>query len=329
MAEMKTLRWGLLSTARINRALIPAIRASKRNRLLAVASRTEAAAAAYAREWGIERAHGSYESLLADPEIDVIYISLPNGLHAEWTIRAARAGKHVLCEKPLAVTVDEVDRVAAAAGEAGVAVAEAFMYRHHPQTARVRELVASGALGRVRFVRGTFSFTLSRPRDVRLDPALGGGALWDVGCYPLSFARFVLGQEPLEVTGSQHTGPTGVDLTFAAQLRFPDDVLVQFDCSFEAPFRTVMELVGEEASLLVTEPFKPGAGARLLLNRGDESETIEPPAAELYAGEVEDLADAVLLGQAPRVGLLDSRGNVAAITSLLLSARENRSVRVG
>ncbi len=326
---MKTLRWGLLGTARINRALIPAIRASARNRLLAVASRSAEAASASAREWGIERAHGSYEALLADPEIDVIYVPLPNGLHAEWTIRAVRAGKHVLCEKPLAVTVDEVDRVTAAAREAGVVVAEAFMYRHHPQTARVRELVASGALGRVRFVRGTFSFSLTRPHDVRLDPALGGGALWDVGCYPLSFARCVLGQEPLEATGAQHTGPSGVDLTFAAQLRFPDDVLAQFDCSFEAPFRTVMEIVGEEASLLVTEPFKPGVGAQLLLNRGDQSETIEPPAAELYGGEVEDLADAVLLGRPPRVSLGDSRANVAAIVALLLSARENRPVRIG
>ena len=172
---MKTLSWGLLGTARINRALIPPLRASARNRLLAVASRHPDAASAYAREWGIERAHGSYETLLSDPEIDVVYISLPNGLHAEWAIRAAQAGKHVLCEKPLAVTVAQVDRVAAAAREAGVTVAEAFMYRHHPQTARVRELVVAGALGRVRFVRGTFSFPLTRPRTCAFNPPSAGG----------------------------------------------------------------------------------------------------------------------------------------------------------
>ena len=326
---MKTLAWGLLGTARINRALIPPLRASARNRLLAVASRNPDTASAYAREWGIERAHGSYEALLADPDIDVVYLPLPNGLHAEWAIRAARAGKHVLCEKPLAITVDEVDAIAAAARESGVTVAEAFMYRHHPQTARVRELVAAGALGRMRLVRGTFSFSLTRPQDVRLHPALGGGALWDVGCYPLSFARCVLGQEPLEVMGAQHEGQTGVDLTFAAQLRFPDDVLVQFDCSFEAPFRTVMEVVGETASLVITQPFKPGAGAQLLLNRGDKSETIDVPEADLYLGEVEDLADAVLLGKPPRVSLGDSRGNVAATVALLRSARENRPIRLG
>jgi D-xylose 1-dehydrogenase (NADP+, D-xylono-1,5-lactone-forming) len=330
MAEtMKTLGWGLLGTARINRALIPPLRASKRNRLLAVASRRPETAAAYAREWGIERVHGSYEALLADPEVDVVYIPLPNGLHAEWVIRAARAGKHVLCEKPLAVTVEEVDAIAGAAREAQVTVAEAFMYRHHPQTAQVREVVTSGALGRVRLVRGSFSFVLTRPQDARRDPALGGGSLWDVGCYPLSFARSALAQEPLEVMGVQHEGPTGVDLTFAAQLRFPDDVLVQFDCSFEAPFRTVMEVVGETASLVVTQPFKPGAGAQLLLNHGDKTETIAVPEADLYIGEVEDLADAVLLGKPPRVSLADSRGNVAAIVALLRSARENRPIRLG
>ena len=326
---MRTLSWGLMGTARINRALIPPLRVSARNRLLAVASREEERASAYAREWGIERVHGSYEALLADRDIDVVYLPLPNGLHAEWAIRAVRAGKHVLCEKPLALTVEEVDAMFAAAREAGVTVAEAFMYRHHPQTTRVRELVVSGALGRVRFVRGTFSFPLTRPHDVRLSPALGGGSLWDVGCYPLSFARYVLGQEPLEVAGAQHEGRTGVDMSFAAQLRFPDDVLVQFDCSFEAPFRTVMEVVGEEASLVVTQPFKPGAGAQLLLNHGDTSETLEVPEADLYIGEVEDLADAVLLGQPPRVTLADSRGNVAAIVALLRSAREGRPIRLG
>jgi xylose dehydrogenase (NAD/NADP) len=326
---MRTLRWGLLGTARINRAVIPALRASARNQLVAVASRSLDAASAYAREWGIERALGSYDALLSDPGIDVVYVPLPNGLHAEWTVRAARAGKHVLCEKPLAITVAEVDAIAAAARESSVAVAEAFMYRHHPQTSRVRDLVASGTLGRVRLVRGSFSFTLTRPHDVRLDPAQGGGALWDVGCYPLSFARYVLGKEPLEVTGWQHTGPSGVDLTFAAQLRFPDDVLAQFDCSFETPFRTSMEVVGEKASLVVTQPFKPGADARLVLNRGEETETIPTPLADLYQGEVENLADAVLLGKPPCVSLADSRGNVAAIVALLRSAQEGRPIRVG
>ena len=164
----KTLNWGLLSTARINRALITPLRASKRNYLLAVASRTQKSADAYAREKKIPRAHGSYEALLADPEIDVVYISLPNHLHAEWTIKAVQAGKHVLCEKPLALSVDDVDAVQAAASKHGRVVMEAFMYRHHPQTLKVQEIVKSGALGTLKLVRGSFSFILSREEDIRL-----------------------------------------------------------------------------------------------------------------------------------------------------------------
>jgi predicted dehydrogenase len=294
---------------------------------VAVASRRLDTVSGYAREWGIERAHGSYEALLADPEVDVVYIPLPNALHAEWTVRAARAGKHVLCEKPLALSVEEVDAIAAAAAENGVVVAEAFMYRHHPQTARVCEIVASGDLGRLRFVRGTFSFSLTRPGDVRLDPALGGGALWDVGCYPLSFARTVVGEGPAEVQGWQRTGPTGVDLTFAGQMRFPGGVLAQLDCSFESPYRAVMEIVGESGSLTIPQPFKPGDDATLVLQRGERTETLESPQADLYLGEVEDMAEAVLLGKPPRISLADSRANVTALVALLRSAREGRPVR--
>lgn len=323
---MPPLRWGLLGTARINRAVIPALRASVRNRLVAVASRRPGPAQAYAKEWGIGRAHGSYEELLADPEVDVVYVPLPNALHAEWTLRAIRAGKHVLCEKPICTSVEDVDAVTQAARGAGVVVAEAFMYRHHPQTARVVEMVRSGALGRPRLLRGSFSFSLTRPGDVRLDPALGGGSLWDVGCYPLGFARTVLGCEPVRFQGAAQMGPTGVDLTFAAQLVFPGDVLVQFDCSFAAPFRAVMEIVGEEATLAVPQPFKPGEAAVLVLRRGDLTESITVPRAGLYEGEVEDLADAILDGKPPRVSLADSRANVAAIVALLASAASGKAV---
>jgi predicted dehydrogenase len=325
---MKTLGWGLLSTARINRSLIEPLRASARNRLVAVASRDAARAEAYAREHEIGRAHGSYEALLADPDVHVVYNPLPNSLHAEWTIKAAAAGKHVLCEKPLALTVAEVDAMAEAARRAGVVVAEAFMYRHHPQTLAVRDLVQSGRLGRVRYVRGSFSFSLSRPGDVRLDPALGGGALWDVGCYPVSYARFVLGREPVEVFGCADWNATGIDDTFTAELRFPDGVLAQADASFRLPFRTVMEIVGEDARLLVPQPFKPGADAAPLLVHGDTTEAVPVPAAPLYAGEVEDLADAVLLGRPPRVTLQDSRATVASLVALYESARRRAPVAV-
>jgi xylose dehydrogenase (NAD/NADP) len=323
----RALRWGLLGTARINRMVIPPLRASAGNRLLAVASRDPARAAAYAREWGIERTHGSYEALLADPEVDAVYIPLPNHLHAEWAIRAARAGKHVLCEKPLALSVAEVDAMEAAAREGGVVLAEAFMYRHHPQTLAVKERVDGGAIGAVRFVRGTFSFPLSRPDDVRLRPEWGGGCLWDVGCYTVSFIRYLLGREPVEVFGSQVLGPTGIDETFAGQLVFPGGALAQIDAGFRSPFRTGMEIAGTEGTILVRQPWRP-EGLSVLLTRGSETEEIAVGGEDRYLLEIEDLAECARTGRAPRVSLAESRGNVAAMVALLQSARESRPVRL-
>jgi predicted dehydrogenase len=322
----RILRWGLLSTARINRALIPPLRASTRNELVGVASRDGERAKAYAVEWDIPNAYDSYEVMLLDPDIDVIYNPLPNSLHAEWTIKAAQAGKHVLCEKPLAVSLEDVDAMAEAARRAGVVVAEAFMYRHHPQTLKVKELVDSGAIGTVRLVHGSFSFNLTRPGDVRLDPALGGGSIWDVGCYPISYARCMIGAEPVEVHGWQLTGAAGVDVVFTGQMRFADDVFAQIDCGFRMPFRAHVEIVGSDGAIRVLEPFKPGTHNQIQLARGDEETWIEIEGQELYLGEVEDMADAVLLGKPPRVSLADSRGNVAAILALLQSAREGRAV---
>jgi len=296
----KILRWGLLSTARINRALIKPLHTSKRNKLVAVASRNQATADDYAKENKIKKAYGSYEALLADPEIDVIYNPLPNHMHAEWTIKAVEAGKHVLVEKPIALTVAEVDAMQAAAQKHGRVVAEAFMYRHHPQTLQIINMVNSGALGKVKFIRGSFTFQLSRDGNYRLDPAQGGGALWDVGCYPLNFARTVFGAEPLEVFGWQVTGSTGIDETFVAQLRFPGEVYAQFDCSFALPFIAAMEIFGDEGRLSIPEPFKPGVKEHILLTHPDDvTDTITIKGQSLYSGEVEDLADAVLLGQSP------------------------------
>jgi len=297
---------------------------------VAVASRDPARAAAYAHEWGIPRSFGRYEEMLADDEIDVVYNPLPNGLHAEWTIRAARAGKHVLCEKPLAITVEEVDAIAEAARQAGVVIAEGLMYRHHTLTREVKAMVERGTLGELRVVRGCFTFPLTREADVRLDPTLGGGCLWDLGVYPISYARLMTGTEPLEAFGWQTLGPTGVDVDFAAQLRFPANVVLQCDTGFRAAFRRDVEIVGSEASLFVPNPFKPGPSEPVHLVRGEDRQTIQVAGSEahLYRGEVEDLADAVLLARKPAVSLADSRGTVAAVVALLASAREGRPVRV-
>jgi predicted dehydrogenase len=325
----QVLNWGLLSTARINEALIPPLRSSKRSRLAAVASRSQAAADEYARSWKIPRAHGSYEALLRDPEIDVIYNPLPNSMHAEWTIKALRAGKHVLCEKPMALSVGESDAIQAAVQETGRVAAEAFMYRHHPQTLKVREKVTDGALGKLQLIRGSFTFMLTRPGDVRLDPALGGGGIWDVGCYPISYARLIAGAEPLEAFAWQLTGPTGVDMSLVGQLRFPGDVYAQFDCGFASPFHAFMEIIGTEGTLNIPSPFKPGKKEKIYFTHDRQTERIDIKGQELYIGEVEDMADAVLLGRPPRVSLADSRGNAAAICALLQSARSGNPVPVG
>lgn len=316
------LHWGLLSTARINRALIPALRQSQRSECTAVASRSAQSARAYAQEWGIPRSFNSYEAMLADPDIDVIYNSLPNSLHAEWTIRAVQAGKHVLCEKPLATSVEQVDAIIQAAAQTGRIVTEAFMYLHHPQTLRVKEIVQSGVLGELRLVRGAFTYTIERANNPRLDLALGGGSIWDVGCYPISYARFVIGAEPEQVFGWQMSSPSGIDETFVGQMRFPGDIVAQFDSSFRLPYRTQMEFIGTQASLRVRVPFKPGKREKLDLLRGDQRETILIRGASLYLGEVEDMENAILHGQPTRVSLAGSRANVAIIQALLLSAQQ-------
>jgi xylose dehydrogenase (NAD/NADP) len=323
----RILNWGLLSTAAINSAVIPPLRTSPRNRLAAVASRNQARADAYASERHIPRALGTYEALLTDPDIDIVYISLPNSLHAEWTIKAAQAGKHVLCEKPLAISVGEVDAIIDAATRYGVVVAEAFMYRHHPQTLRVQQMISAGEIGDLRVIRGGFTFNIAHPDDVRLNPTLGGGSIWDVGCYPISYARAVTNQDPVEVFGWQVTGGSGVDEVFVGQMRFADGTYGQFDSGFRAPERMLMEFVGSAGTISLNNAFKPGLDAELVFQReGAEEETLVVPGQDLYLGEIEDMADAVLSGKPTRISLSDSRGNVATITALLESARRGQPV---
>lgn len=322
----KILNWGLLSTARINRALIKPLRASKRTRLLGVASRSLINAEAYASEWDIPKAYDSYEAMLADPEIDVVYNPLPNHLHAEWTVKALQAGKHVLCEKPLALTLQEVDSIITASQATGRWAAEAFMYRHHTQTLKIKELVDSGAIGDLQLIKGSFSFVLTREGNYRFIKEYGGGSLWDVGCYPVSFARMIVGEEPAEVFGWQVAGPGGSDESFYGQMRFGNGVHAQFDCGFKSQFRSFIEVVGTQGKIDVPNPFKPGLKNEIVLTRGDETETLRIKGQELYLGEVEDLCEAILTGQPPRISLTDSRGNIAALLSFLKSAETGKTV---
>lgn len=325
---MSSLRWGLLSTARINRMLIPAIRAGARSELTTVASRARDRARAYAGEWKIPRALGSYEALLAAPDIDIVYIPLPNGLHVEWAVRALDAGKHVLCEKPLALTVEDVDRVAAAAARNRRVVAEAFMYRHHPLTQAAEAVVKSGRLGRIRGYKGAFTFVLTREGDVRLDPALGGGSLWDVGCYPLSYSNLLAGAAPVEVFGWQQTSPTGIDLEFSAMMRYKDGGVAQLDSGFIGPFRSEMEVIGTDATLRIDQPFRTDERSRLLLTSGDDTEMLPCNPAPAFAGEIADIEAAALDGHPQRVPLAESRRTIQTIRALYDSAQNNRAVRL-
>jgi predicted dehydrogenase len=320
------LRWGILSTADINKALIPPLQISKRNKLLAIASRSKDKADAYAREKKIKRAYGSYEALLADPEIDVIYNPLPNHLHAEWTIKAIEAGKHVLCEKPLALNLADVDAIDTAARQWGKVVEEGFVYRSHPQALKVKRLIDNGDLGKIKMVRGSFTYDETSPDNYRLKPEMGGGGLWDVGCYPISYMRTMLGAEPIEVFGWQVIGPTGVDELFSAQMRFPGDIHAQFDCSTVIPYHVFMEFIGDKATLVIPNPFIPGPKKPLFLIRNGKTETIPVKGPDTYISEVEDMADAVLLGKPPTVSLADSRSNIAAILALFESAKTGKPI---
>ncbi len=320
------LNWGLISTARINRALIPAIKSSRRSRLVGVASRDLERAESYAREWRIPRAFGSYEAMLADKEIDAVYISLPNHLHAEWSIRAAQAGKHVLCEKPLALSVEEVDTIRAAARENNVIVAEAFMYYHHPQTRRVMELVAQGEIGALRLARGEFSFTLLRPDDIRWNPAYGGGSLWDVGCYPVSYSLRAAGQAPVEVFGWQVTAPSGVDLTFNGQMRFANGIVAHISSSFGLPSHTFMHLRGEHGDIQVAAPFQPHKGGKIVVRHDDKDRNIATSNINPYLCEVDDMAAAVFDGSPQGLPLEQSRMHIAVIRALLESARAGKPI---
>jgi predicted dehydrogenase len=326
---MTSLRWGILGPGRIAPRLVRAVARSARGSLVAVASRDKRRAAAFAAQHGIPRAFGSYEDLLSAPDVDVVYVSLPNHLHAEWTIRALQAGKHVLCEKPLALTVAEVDAIAAAARHAGRVAVEAFMYLHHPQILRAIELAQDGTLGRLEVVNATFSFFLTHPDDPRVDPSMGGGSLWDVGCYPVSFARRLAGQEPDRVGAFARFDERGIDQTFIGQLHFPGGLLAQFDCGFATPDRQRIEIVGRDATLVLDSPFLPapdGPPPSLTIWRGRDSEeidvaSIDVPSVDQYAAEVDDLTAAILDGTPPRVDLAFSSGTVATLVELDQAAR--------
>ena len=323
------LRWGLLGTAHINERLIPAMRAARRSVVAAVASRNASRSDAYARAWAIPSAYAGYDLLLRDQSIDAVYIPLPNSLHVEWTLRALDAGKHVLCEKPLAMSGDDVDRVEAVARARERVVVEGFMYRHEPLFARLLELVRTEAVGALLTINAGFTFTRSRNPDIRLDPSLGGGSLWDVGCYPVSAVVGLIGHPPVEAFGWSSRAATGVDEAFSGMLRFPDQIVATIHSGFRAAYRTWLEITGLEGVVTVPNPFKPSSHETIELRRGQSLETIAVEGSTLlFVREVEDFVAAALDGREPTVTLRESRTIAATLSALHRAAELGRPVQL-
>jgi D-xylose 1-dehydrogenase (NADP+, D-xylono-1,5-lactone-forming) len=320
------MRLGIISTADINRKVIPGAHASEKVELVAVASRDQARADAYAAEWEIERAYGSYDALLEDPGVDAVYIPLPNTMHREWSVRSLEAGKHVICEKPFSKRAEDVEAAFAAAERTGLLLTEAFMYRHNPQTARLVELVREGAIGELRVVRSAFSYSLYDAENIRLRTDVEGGSLMDVGCYCVSGSRLLAG-EPESVVGSAYVGPTGTDWVFTAALRFAGDVLALFDCGTCLPERDELEAIGTEGSLFLDDPWHCYEPV-IELRRDGAIERIELEPVDSYRLELENLVDAID-GTAPLLlGREDALGQARAIEALFRSAESGTAAKL-
>ena len=322
--DAEPLRWGVLSTANIGRAAVnPALQASRNGVLSAVASRDADRANAFAREHGIPRAYGSYEDLIDDPDIDALYIPLPNSLHRDWVIHAVRAGKHVLCEKPLALNADDCFEMAAAAEEAGVKLMEAFMYRFHPRIERVVDMIRDGHIGEIGAVRSTFTFRLRSPDNIRLDPSLGGGSLLDVGCYCVNVSRTIVGEEPHAVQATAQWTERGVDEAFAGLLHFPGGAVAHFDRALTLERCERFEVAGSDGYLEVDRAFLPGTDDVVIEDvRGREGRTSHTMSGDdEYRLMVEHFADCVLHDRPVRYPVSEAAANLRTIEALYRSAR--------
>lgn len=329
----QTLSWAILGTGNIARQFAEGARCAARARLCAAGSRSAAAAEAFAREYGIAAAYGSYEQAINDPAVGAVYVALPNSEHYRWTLAALRAGKHVLCEKPLALDAAQAEEMFDAAQRAGRVLVEAFMYRAHPQTAQVLHAVRSGAIGSVRMIRTSFCYRTTRIGDnIRFARQLGGGALMDVGCYCTDFARLIAGAEPLAVRASAHMHETGVDDLTAAVLEFPGGILATMTCGMLVHAGNAAHICGSEGYIDIPVPWKPQPPrstftiARSTPPRMDraagagsgpsvETRTVEAP-ANLYAMEADAFAAAALDGATPHVSPRDSLGNMRVLDEI-------------
>lgn len=327
---VQKLRWGIMGCAQIaTGSVMPAIMDSRAGIIRAVASRGLEKSSAVAAEFGIEKAYGSYEELLEDREIDAVYIPLPNHLHREWVIRAAEAGKHVLCEKPIALNSQEATEMVDACNEAGVHLAEAYMYRHHPRIAQLQDIIASGEIGELRTIRGTFTYNdATDTTNIRFKSAWGGGSLYDIGCYPLSAARLLFGAEPEAVTVHAKFSPEhdNVDMMASGLVEFPGGLSLIFDCGMWAYNRQLLEILGTEGRIEVPMPFNArDEDAEFFVYTGDGVRRVDAIGANPYTRQVDDFAAAVLEGKkwfAPEDAIL----NMQLIETCLASARRRERI---
>jgi xylose dehydrogenase (NAD/NADP) len=325
MIATDRVRWGILSTAGIAvHRFIPGVIASNNGEVAAIASRDLARAAAVAEKFGVPRAHGSYDDLLADPEVDAIYNPLPNSMHAEWTLRAAEAGKAVLCEKPLTRDATEAAALVTACKQHGILLMEAFMYRFHPQHARVRALLAAGAIGELRAIRSAFTFNMSplNPANVRLQASLAGGALMDVGCYCVNAARLLFDEEPIAATATWDFRPEyGVEIAFAGILTFSDGRTATFDSGFRAAGQGCYMIVGTTGTIEVPAAFVPGTvDTRVILSDAGGRHEESIPGVDQYRLEAEEFASCLREGKPLRYPAEDAVANMRVLDALTRSA---------
>jgi predicted dehydrogenase len=326
------LRWGILGVALINDRLIPAFRSARTANLRAIASRTPERAAEAAQRAGIPVAHGSYEALLADPDIDAVYIPLPNTLHAHWTRQAAAAGKHILCEKPLCPTAREAADLVAECRTRGVRLMDGFMWPHHPRTARLRQLLDHGTIGTIRHVVGAFTFPLTpyTPENIRLQPEMAGGSLLDVGCYPVFGIRWAFAAEPVRVMATA-TYDHGVDVALSGSLAFADGGTASFDCGFRAPLRQWLEIVGTDGVLRIPKMWLPDEHAAYEVYDRDGRLREEGTVAghDQIACMLDDFGEAVAAGREPTPSPDEATKTLRVLEALARSARDGQAVSVG
>lgn len=323
---MVKVKWGVLGCASFaRRRTIPALLKSPSAELVGVASRDREKAESFRAEFGLPRAFGSYEEMIGDPEIQAVYIPLPNGLHGEWMIKAARARKHCVTEKPFATNAAEASEVARVAAQEGVFVTEAFMWRLHEQHLAAHRAIADGAIGPVRLVRSCFTYPMARQPNVRLVPSLAGGCVMDIGCYPISAARYYFGAEPTVAYARGSIDPEyGVDMRVGGVLEFPEG-RAMFDCAFDLPFRVGLEVVGETGILRVPKPWLPDPEAVITVN-GEERRF---PEQNQYVSQFEQFSQSILRGTSPPHGPEDAVLQMSAIDAVLRSVRSGSPEPVG